>query len=73
MKRADLAGIIDQACWDARRRWGHDDNGLDGAVDIDGNPAPDPYGAYHPATIEALAKIDKLNTPTTDTQEKPHG
>jgi len=63
MTRAELAKIIDNACWTARRRWGHDDNGLDEAYDLDGNPVGDDAEGYHLATIEALAAIDRLNTP----------
>lgn len=45
-------------CWDARR-YGHDDNGLDWAVDLNGLPVDDDSDedSYHP---EAVALADAL-------------
>lgn len=56
MNRKQLVEIIDQACWDARR-YGHDDNGLEPAVDLDGNPTGEIEPAYHPSAVEAANKI----------------
>jgi hypothetical protein len=51
MNRTELIGIIDSACWSARR-YGHDAVGLDreDAVEVDGEH-------YHPAAVSAADAI----------------
>lgn len=56
-----LTDIIDAACWDARS-YGHDDNGLEDSVDIDGVDVPfddEEYG-YHRSAVAAATEITDL-------------
>lgn len=58
MDRKKLIEALDSLCWSARR-YGHDDYGLDWAVDYDGNDieADEGNGYFH---SEAVAVADEL-------------
>ena len=55
-----LVDFLDALCWEARR-YGHDDDGLEDAVDYDGNPVDnidgDDFDGFH---LEAVKYADML-------------
>ena len=58
MTRTELIQALDNLCWEARG-WGHDDNLLDYAVDVNGHPVEedDESVGFHP---EAVKYADQL-------------